>query len=132
MNSYVLMLQTDEDDTYITKSVLSEIESSVPVEFINSIDELDNMIARSGYPSVILLNDMGAVHRGHEVLKKIKQSAAFSHIPVVMLGEVTTEDYIKDCYRAGANTYIVKPSTVAGTRKKIETFFRYWVDVAEV
>jgi hypothetical protein len=54
------------------------------------------------------------------------------HVPVVVLGEVSGDDHIKEWYRAGANTFIVKPSTVAATQKKIKTFFEYWFEVAEV
>jgi hypothetical protein len=45
---------------------------------------------------------------------------------------VSANDYIKDWYKAGVNTFIVKPSSVAATRKKIKTFLEYWFDVAEV
>jgi response regulator RpfG family c-di-GMP phosphodiesterase len=132
MQSYVLMVQTDEDDQYFTRSTLAEIGAEIPVAFINSLEEIEEKVANSGEPSVILLNDRGAVHKGNETLKKLKSHKDYAHIPVVMLGEVTTGDYIRECYRAGVNTYIIKPSTVAATRKKIETFFNYWFNVASL
>ena len=130
MQSYVLMLQTDADDIYITESALSEIGNTIPVQFIANLEEMEQHIASNGEPAVILLNDRGTINRGMQVLKKLKSETIYSHIPVVMLGEYTTQDYIKEIYKAGANTYIIKPSTVAATRKKIETFFNYWFDVA--
>lgn len=132
MQSYVLMLQTDPDDKYLTESALAETGNNVPVKFIGNIDELENLVAGSGAPAVILLNDRGATHKGNEVLKELKTHAAYSHIPVVVLGEVSTDEYIRQCYRSGANTFITKPSTIAATRKKIELFFAYWFDVASV
>ena len=132
MQSYVLMLQTDEDDQYITETTLSEMNITVPVKFIRSVNEINPLINVHGLPSVILINDRGAVHSGNQILKDLKSQKEFSHIPFVLLGEVTTPEYIKDCYRIGANTYIIKPSTVSATRKKIETFFNYWSEVAEV
>ena len=130
MQSYVLMLQTDVDDIYITESTLSEIGNTIPVQFISTLEEMEQHVAKNGEPSVILLNDRGTLNRGLQVLKKLKTNSTYAHIPVVMLGEYTTSDYIKEIYKAGANTYIVKPSSVAATRKKIETFFRYWFEVA--
>jgi CheY-like chemotaxis protein len=126
------MMQTDADDRYITESTIREIGASVPVKFIASPDELDALIEQSGEPSVILLSDLGATHRGTELLKQLKKHPSRGYIPVVVLGEVSTDDYIRQCYLAGANTFITKPSSIAGTRKKIETFFAYWFDVAEV
>jgi DNA-binding NarL/FixJ family response regulator len=132
MQPYVLMLQTDPDDRYITESTMDEISNNVPVQFISSLDEMDNAIIEFGQPVVILVNDQGAAQQGPVIVKKLKLNSLYSHIPVVLLGEVTTSEYIQDCYRAGANTFIIKPSTIAGTRKKIATFFSYWFDVAEV
>ena len=130
MQSYVLMLQTDVDDIYITEAALSEIGNTIPIQFIANLDEMEKHVDANGEPSVILLNDRGTLNRGMQVLKKLKTSEAYAHIPVVMLGEFTTNDYIKEIYKAGANTYIIKPSTVSATRKKIETFFSYWFEVA--
>ncbi|MEO5563578.1 MAG: hypothetical protein ABIR18_09085 [Chitinophagaceae bacterium] len=132
MEQYVLMLQTDPDDKYITESTLAELSKDIPVQFIAGLDEVDKTITASGQPVVILVNDKGHAQYGPPLIKKIKSHPVYGHVPVVILGEVTTSDYIRQCYRAGASTFITKPSTVAATRKKIETFFTYWFDVAEV
>jgi DNA-binding NtrC family response regulator len=124
MMNYVLMLQVDEDDKFITEESLREAGISTQVKFLNKVEDLESCIRREGMPSLILLNDRGAVHRGSKLLTR--------HIPVIMLGEVTTPDYIKECYIAGASSYIIKPSTVRETLKKIELFFHYWSEVAEV
>ena len=130
MQSYVLMIQTDADDILITESALTEIGTGIPVKFIASLEEMEPVVATTGKPAVILLNDRGTLNRGIHLLKKIRSSESYTHIPIVILGEYTTEDYIHEIYRAGANTYIIKPSTVSETRKKIETFFTYWFEVA--
>jgi CheY-like chemotaxis protein len=132
MEPYVLMMQTDADDRDLTESTMQEIGASVPVKFVAGLNDLDNMIEQCGEPAVILLSDLGATHRGTELLKQLKKDPVRAHIPVVVLGEVSTDDYIRQCYLAGANTFITKPSSIAATRKKIETFFAYWFDVAEV
>lgn len=132
MQSYVLMLQTDPDDRYITESTMDEMSNNIPVQFISSIEDLDKTIVTFGQPVVILVNDQGAAQAGPSLVKKLKSNPVYSHIPIVILGEVTTSQYIQQCYRAGANTFIIKPSSLAETRKKIQTFFSYWFDVAEV
>lgn len=125
------MLQTDADDKFITESALAEMNNTAPVVFIASAGELADVVRSMGQPTVIMVND-SYTHTAGEQLKQLKSDPAYNHIPIVVLGEVVTEEYIRQYYRAGANTYITKPSTVAGTRDKIETFFRYWFDVAEV
>jgi DNA-binding NarL/FixJ family response regulator len=131
METYVLMLQTDPDDQYITESALAEIQYTVPVKFISGIHELDDFTATSGLPAVILMNVSGINYKGVAIIRDLKANPAYSHIPVVVLGEISADDYIRQWYRAGANSFIIKPSTVEETKKKIRTFFEYWFDVAK-
>jgi response regulator RpfG family c-di-GMP phosphodiesterase len=132
MQPYALMMQIDPDDRYITESTMDEMSNNIPVQYITSIADLDKTIVDFGQPVVILVNDQGSVQGGPSLVKKIKSNPLYSHIPVVILGEVTSSEYIQQCYRAGANTFIIKPSSIADTRTKISTFFSYWFDVAEV
>jgi response regulator RpfG family c-di-GMP phosphodiesterase len=131
MEQYVLMLQADPDDKDLTESMLTEIGNSIPIKFISGTQEIAAKTATWGEPAVILVSDRGAMHKGNEVLKGIKANPAYAHIPLVVLGEVSTPEYIKECYRAGANTFITKPSSIAETRKKIEGFFEYWFEIAD-
>src|SRR5688500_18504531 len=101
MGLYVLMLQTDPDDKYLTESTLAEIGNTIDVKFISNIRDMGSVIQREGDPAVILMNDRGAIHKGNEALKQVKTDPAYAHIPVVILGEVSTEEYIRECYRSG-------------------------------
>ena len=132
MQPYVAMLQADEDDRMLTESILEEMEHRVPMHFITRISELETLVATSGLPSVILINNQDHRHKAIDVVKHLKADTSLAHVPVIVLGEITTPDYIKQYYRAGANTYITKPSTVAATKKKIQLFLEYWFDVAEI
>ena len=132
MQSYVLMLQADEDDRFLTESILEEMQHTVPMRFIARISEMEGMIVAAGLPAVILINNQDHRHKAIDIVKYVKADPALAHIPVVVLGEITTADYTRQYYRAGANTYITKPSSIAAMRKKIQLFLEYWFDVAEV
>jgi len=130
--AYILMLQADPDDQYITESALAEISPSTTVKYLQTIDEMEETVAIAGEPALILLNDKGTLRERGQTLKQLKANPAYSHIPVVLLGEKSSGDYVKECYRAGASTFITKPSSVNATQKKIELFLSYWFEVAEV
>lgn len=132
MQSYALMLQADEDDQFLTESILPEMQQQVPMHFASTIKELNDRIAELGKPTVILVNNSNHKHHAIKLVQLIKADPQLDFIPVIVLGEITTPEYIRQYYRAGANTYITKPSTLAATRKKIETFLAYWFTVAEV
>ncbi|HEX5653310.1 MAG TPA: hypothetical protein VFX58_09560 [Chitinophagaceae bacterium] len=132
MHTYVLMLHTDPDDQLITETALADTNTMIPVKYIQDPLELDSRTMEWGRPALILLNDAGAFYHGTELLKQLKSNPRYADIPLVVLGEISSPDYVRECYRAGANSFITKPSTILATRKKIETFFRYWFEVAEV
>ena len=132
MDRYVAMLRTDADDRDITEWAMTETGNNIPVQFVADMNELEQLVPVRGEPSLILLNDPGAAHKGHERLAAIKADTRFAHIPVVILGEISTKEYIRACYRAGANSFIIKPSSIAATKEKVEMFFKYWFRVAEL
>ena len=127
---YVLMLEDDADDRYITESTIRELGYSIPVRFLSYDRELITYLSQSEEPSLILL-DYNPV-MGAETLRHLKNHPDFNHIPVVVLSEVASPNHVRQCYQLGANSFIKKPDTADTTKKKIETFFKYWFEVAEI
>ena len=132
MQSYALMLQADEDDRFLTESIMQELQQKIPMCFVSHTSELNNSIRQLGQPAVILINNSSHRHHAIGLVRLLKKDPQLDHIPIIVMGEITTPEYIHQYYRAGASTYITKPSTVAATRKKIELFLDYWFTVAEV
>jgi CheY-like chemotaxis protein len=127
---YVLMLEDDADDRYITESTIKELGYNIPVRFLSYDRELITYLSQSEQPSLILL-DYNPV-TGSDTLKQLKAHPDFNHIPVIVLSEVASNHHVRQCYQLGANSFIKKPDTADLTRNKIETFFRYWFEVAEI
>lgn len=132
MQKYILMVQADEDDRYLTESVLNEWQDSIPMHFVGGYNEVKPFSDEHGLPSIILINNQDHRHAAIELIRQLKAEPIFNFIPVIVLGEITTTDYIRKYYQAGANSYIVKPSTIEGMRKKIRLFMDYWFEVAEL
>lgn len=127
---YVLMLEDDADDRYITETTINELGYDIPVKFLNYGRELMKYLSESQEPSLILL-DYNPVSGG-EILRELKTHPDFNHIPVVVLSEVASASHVRQCYQLGANTFIKKPDTAEMTLLKIGTFFKYWFEVAEI
>jgi len=132
MSQYVLMIQIDADDKDITESAMADIRHPVPIKYITGINELDRVVTEAGLPSIIMINDRGVMNPATNIISHLKTHSLYSYIPVIILGEVSATDHIRQYYRAGASSFIIKPSSIADTHKKIKTFFEYWFEVAEV
>jgi DNA-binding response OmpR family regulator len=131
MQPYTLMLQTDPDDRLITEDVLSEIHVDIPVKFLYHFDEIASFVSLEGPPSLVIINEGGLID-AVDILRRLKNNKVYHSIPAVILTERTMEDDVIEYYKAGASTVITKPSTVELTQKKIQIFFTYWLNVAEL
>ena len=129
---FVLMLESDPDDRYITEHTLAELGYDFLVKFLTKGSELINYLSGRDKPFVIILDDNPIDATGIEILETLKSNHELRHIPVVMISEGATANHITECYRKGASTVIKKPSTLEGTKEKIGTFFKYWFEVAEL
>jgi CheY-like chemotaxis protein len=129
---YILMVEDDLDDRYLTQQTLQEIGVTVPIKFLAQSTEVFSFLATHEPPALILIDYNISPDSGVEVLKALKGNPQYRHIPVIILSESAAPAYVTECYRHGANSFVAKPFTTDGTRKKIERFFTYWLEVAEV
>ncbi|MBT1702397.1 response regulator [Chryseosolibacter indicus] len=136
MSRTILMLEHDEDDRYITKAVFNENSYQVSLNFVTSSDEaflyLQQCKESNKYPSLILLNYNAGPSNAVEILSKLKASAHYNHIPVIVLSGVVNDKIVQECYEAGASSFIQKPDTSLDTDKKISSFFHYWFETVEL
>jgi CheY-like chemotaxis protein len=132
MSKYVLMLEDDTDDRYITSETLSELGIDIDIKFFSNSNEVFKFLSTSEKPVLMLIDFNATPENGIEVLKKLKISEQYKEIPVVILSDNNIPQYRTKAYANGAASFIKKPDTHQQTREKIETFFRYWFEVAEV
>ena len=132
MDRYVILLEGDTDDQWLVRETMSELDLDITVHFFSDSDQMFDFLQSHPKPSLILVDYNSVPESGIDVLKKLKSMAGFSEIPVVILSESDLPYYKNECYAHGASSFIKKPDTMEGTRKKIGTFFSYWLDVVEV
>lgn len=131
MNRFVLMLEGDGDDRYITQQTISELGIDITLEFSSNSDEFFNFLSEEK-PALILIDYNSVPENGLEVLKNLKSNSNYNDIPVVILSDSNLPKYKNECYQHGASSFIKKPDTSEATNKKIASFFNYWFQVVEV
>lgn len=132
MDKYVIMLEDDRDDRYLTTEILEELDINIPVQFFAASTDLFQFLSTAAKPSLILVDYNTTPDNGISVLKKLKGDEGTADVPVVILSDSSRPQDMHAAYVSGASSFIKKPDNMEETRKKIETFFRYWLDVAEV
>jgi CheY-like chemotaxis protein len=132
MNRFVLMLEGDGDDRYITQQALSELNIDISIKFLSDSTEFFTFLSNAEKPTLILADYNSTPDNGFDVLKKLKSDPNLSDIPVVILSDSDHPKYKNECYKYGASSFIKKPDTLEATNKKIASFFNYWFNVVEV
>lgn len=80
-------------------------------------------------PKLILLDLKLNGMSGKEILRKIKENEKISCIPVAILSSSNQQNDITDCYKAGANAYIIKPIEYKDYMKQISGLAYFWLKI---
>jgi CheY-like chemotaxis protein len=116
----ILLVEDDQDDIDLMQDSLNDNQIKFSMEVIRQGDKvIPYLESCKNFPDVILLDlNLPKMH-GKEILTHIKSSSAFQKIPVAILTTSSARDDIQFCLKAGANSFLTKPSTVDGFNETI-------------
>ena len=69
---------------------------------------------------------------GHQTLIRLKQEPAYQTIPVVMMSAEASYDEIQNCYRSGANSFILKTDANFNTSDALSLIGQYWLKLNQI
>lgn len=78
-------------------------------------------------PKVVFLDLKLPKISGLEVLRKLKTHEATKSIPIVVVTSSQEEPDLQECYKLGANSYVVKPVAFESFLKVISELGFYWL-----
>ncbi len=130
------MLVDDDENDRLTFQRLLKSEG-IDVELImardgrEALDQLisDRFLQFQDKPDLILLDLNMGILDGFETLKILKTSESTRSIPVVVLTTSSNKRDIEASYALGANSYIVKPTSLDDFSKIIRGLKSYWADL---
>lgn len=131
------MLEDDGDDRHLTQFHFAEQKIKVDLTFLTKPDEVLPYLANCcnegcALPSLVILDKHVPSGCGLDVLRDIKSHPVFRQIPVVVISGSDQPADVKESYRLGANSYIIKPVSSELTARKIATFVSYWFEISEL
>ena len=65
------------------------------------------------------------------MLRRLKADVRSKVLPVIVLTSSDRQADVREAYRLGANSYIVKPADYAALVAKLGDLVRYWLQVNE-
>lgn len=131
MKRTILMLEHDDDDRYITQAVLDELKADVGISFVTNSTDFLSMLEKSK-PDLLLITYRASPLNAVDVLKKVRNLNGFRYTPAIVLSGMANERIVRECYQAGASSFITKPSSDMETTSKITRFIDYWFKTVEL
>lgn len=135
MKADILLVEDSHDDAALAIRVLKQDNPGTRIKLVyDGVDALKWLFdeagtpGRSNLPKVIFLDVKLPRLTGPEVLKRIRSEAAVAHIPVVVMTSSNQQIDVSECYRLGANSYIVKPIDFQSYSQMIVATSRYWLN----
>lgn len=81
-------------------------------------------------PDLVLLDIGLPTSDGVRVLADLRNLEAFETLPVVVYSGTDDPETIRECYRTGANAYVVKPGDYEEVAAVVERLLAFWADTA--
>ena len=141
MITTLLLADDDPEDRMLVHDALEEANWAVDLREVEDGDELIDYLRRRGRyadpddsprPGLILLDLKMPGRGGLQVLEEIKHASPHSRIPIVVLTTSSAEEDIVGAYELGANSYIVKPSSLSTLVEAMQALEKYWLDVVRL
>lgn len=131
----VLLAEDDEHDILATRRAWEKNNIANPLYIVNDGEEcLDYLYHRGKYkdpgraprPGILLLDINMPKKDGLSVLKEIRESESFPHLPVIILTSSKDEEDRFKSYNLGVNAYIVKPVGFENFSDAVRTINIFW------
>ena len=98
------------DDVAVNRLMVNKMLGTFGMEVMEANNGLDALEAlRTFKADVILLDLLMPVMDGFEMLRILRANPLTTHIPVIVLSALNTNDDIVAAYNAGANDFVTKP-----------------------
>jgi two-component system, response regulator len=132
----IILCEDNGNDAELTIRALSKQGLAKSLIHLKDGEELLHYIYCTGVyaarnveelPRLIILDLKMPKVDGLEVIRKLKSDKRTSMIPVVLLSSSKEDKDIRESYRLGVNSYIVKPVEFEGYVKVVSTMGLYWL-----
>lgn len=132
----IVLVEDNPDDASLTIRALKKQNlANNLVHLKDGEDALNFLFSKGIYkdktlskaPKVILLDLKMPKINGLEVLQQIRADERTKTIPVVVLTSSNEDPDIKECYKLGVNSYIVKPVGFDDFTKVVAELGLYWM-----
>jgi CheY-like chemotaxis protein len=131
----ILIVEDSEDDITLLKAAIRQVKVPNPIQVVADGVEAIDYLEGNGrfedritypFPGVLFLDLKLPKLNGFDVLQWLKEHEECKVIPVMVLTASRMEKDVTKAYQMGANSFMVKPSSLEELRVLVDLAFRFW------
>jgi CheY-like chemotaxis protein len=109
--THILLGEDDNEDILFFELAVRLLPVAVLLTTAENGEKLMEMLEKI-FPDIIFLDINMPCKTGRECLREIRANKKYDNIPIIMYTSYQNEENIEDCFRKGANLYLVKPNNI--------------------
>jgi CheY-like chemotaxis protein len=112
----------------INANVYSVRDGQEAIDYLTGVGEFTDRKAHP-LPCLVLLDLKMPKLDGFDVLRWLEEQPTLKKLPVTVLTSSDEEKDVDRAYGLGANSYLVKPSSLGGYSGLVAKLYEYWVEL---
>ena len=134
----ILLIEDSEDDVFFMRRALRDACISNPlfvagdgqkaVDYLSGAAEFSDR-SKFPIPTLVFLDLKLPVKTGLDVLSWLREQESLCSVVVVVLTSSQEPKDLRQAYRLGANSYLVKPGTTSRLAELMRVVKAYWLEV---
>ena len=126
----LVLVDDDEEDAFILRRAARQVQSSVSVQHLTDGAALfAGLRAGSLPPRCLVLLDLNMpTMDGFAVLERLRRAPGHEDLVVLVYSTTSDQHQVDRAYACGANGFITKPDSLAGTGALIGTLLSHWFE----
>ncbi len=122
----IMNVDDDQEDREFFCDAMREIDPSITCLIAGSgVEALTVLKSLTELPDFIFLDINMPMMDGKQCLRKLKSIPEFSSIPVIMYSTSTNTAEIRECYKLGAEDFLIKPHSFEKLVNDLSSVFSY-------
>ena len=131
----ILLVEDESADVQLIRRAFSVAGVLNPIAHAANAQEAMAYLSGVGgsFPTpILILLDLGLPGMtGFQLMEWLRSRKALRRIPVVVLTNDPESRSINSAYDLGANSYLMKPGTIEGVQRVVDSLRDYWLSLNE-
>jgi len=126
----LVLIEDDEDDIYFFKEACSQLKQNISITVLGNGWEFIDYVENNSIKNKVFLLDLNMPKLGGlEALSKLQNNPKLSQMVIVTYTTSSRDKDIKDAYKLGVKSYLLKPNSMTEIKHMVEAVSQYWFTI---